>query len=95
MANVAFALRPASGSELEDLRPLLAAVAAPAPRLAVPLPAVAVALDARAPRPPALRSADLVAELRRARAARFTDRYEWLALRRRRAQIAARRALEE
>jgi hypothetical protein len=41
-----------------------------------------------------LRNPDLLAELRRARAARFADRYEWLALRRRRAQIAARRALE-
>jgi hypothetical protein len=41
-----------------------------------------------------LRSLDLIADLRRARAVRFGDPYEWLALRRRRAQIAARRALE-
>ena len=41
-----------------------------------------------------LRNPDLVADLRRARAARFASRYEWLALRRRRAQIAARHALE-
>lgn len=41
-----------------------------------------------------LRNPDLLAELRQARAARFADRYEWLALRRRRAQIAARHALE-
>jgi hypothetical protein len=41
-----------------------------------------------------LRSPDLVADLRRARAVRFADRYEWLALRRRRAQIAARHELE-
>jgi hypothetical protein len=40
-----------------------------------------------------LRNPDLVADLRRARAARFADRYEWLALRRRRAQIAARHEL--
>ena len=41
-----------------------------------------------------LRNPDLVADLRQARAARFASRYEWLALRRRRAQIAARHALE-
>ncbi len=41
-----------------------------------------------------LRNPDLLADLRQARAARFADRYEWLALRRRRAQIAARHALE-
>jgi hypothetical protein len=42
-----------------------------------------------------LRNSDLVADLRQARAARFASRYEWLALRRRRAQIAARHALGE
>jgi hypothetical protein len=42
-----------------------------------------------------LRRADLVADLRRARAERFADRYEWLSLRRRRAQIAARHAVGE
>jgi hypothetical protein len=36
----------------------------------------------------------LVADLRHARARRGADRYEWLALRRRRAQIAARHALD-
>ena len=41
-----------------------------------------------------LRNPDLVADLRRARAARFASRYEWLALRRRRAPIAARHELE-
>lgn len=94
MTNVAAALQPVSGSELETLRPLLAAVNAPALRLAVPLSATAVrpAADVRRG---ALRNADLVAGLRRARAARFADRYEWLALRRRRAQIAARHALGE
>ncbi len=96
MTNFAAALQPVSGSELEDLRPLLAAVSAPALRLAAHAQAAPVAGVPDAPRPaPALCNADLVADLRRARAARFADRYEWLALRRRRAQIAARRALEE
>ena len=40
-----------------------------------------------------LRNPDLLADMRQARATRFADRYEWLALRRRRAQIAARHAL--
>ena len=94
MTNLAFALRPASGSEFEDLRPLLAAVSAPALRLAMPFPDAPDTGRGTPERRPTLRSADLVADLRRARAARFADRYEWLALRRRRAQIAARRALE-
>jgi hypothetical protein len=57
------------------------------------------ALEAGAPLPPAarvsatLRNPHLVADLRQARAIRFASRYEWLALRRRRAQIAARHAL--
>jgi hypothetical protein len=42
-----------------------------------------------------LRNPDLVADLRQARAARFASRYEWLAIRRRRAQIAARHELGE
>jgi len=96
MANTAFALRPVSGPELEDLRPLLAAVAAPALRLAIPLSAGPAGDDAKTHRPmTALRNADLVADLRRERAAHFGDRSEWLSLRRRRAQIAARHALEE
>jgi hypothetical protein len=41
-----------------------------------------------------LRDPDLLADLRHARAARFASRYEWLSLRRRRAQIAARHELE-
>lgn len=45
--------------------------------------------------PVTLRRLDLVADLRRARAERLADRYEWLALRRRRAQIAARHAVGE
>jgi hypothetical protein len=50
--------------------------------------------DASTARAVVLRNPDLVADLRRARAARFASRYEWLARRRRRAQIAARHALE-
>ncbi len=58
-------------------------------RITVPAP------QSQAPVAPlvTLRRLDLIADLRRARAERFTDRYEWLALRRRRAQIAARCAL--
>ena len=41
-----------------------------------------------------LHDPDLLADLRRARAERFANPYEWLALRRRRAQIAARHAIE-
>ena len=94
MTNFAGALQPVSGSDLETLRPLLTAVGAPALRLAAPLPVAGVRPNADAHRG-ALRDCDLVADLRRARAVRFADRYEWLALRRRRAQIAARRALGE
>jgi hypothetical protein len=95
MTNLSSALRPVSGLELEALRPLLAAVGGPALRLAVPVPAAAVTNTSCPHRlPAALRNVDLVADLRRARAARFANRYEWLALRRRRAQIAARWALE-
>jgi hypothetical protein len=93
MANLAAALQPVSGSDLETLRPLLTAVGAPALRLATPFPAAGLRPSADGHRG-ALRNGDLVADLRRARAARFADRYEWLALRRRRAQIAARHALE-
>lgn len=95
MSNLAFALRQPSGSELEDLRPLLVAASGPALRLAMPFPDVPDTGRLTPGHRPTLRSEDLVADLRRARAARFADRYEWLALRRRRAQIAARRALEE
>jgi hypothetical protein len=62
-------------------------------RLAAGGPAADQAESAR-PRPlVTLHNPDLVAELRQARAARFANRYEWLALRRRRAQIAARHAV--
>jgi hypothetical protein len=93
MTNFAAALQPVSGSDLETLRPLLTAVGGPALRLAAPVSVAGVRPNADAHRGP-LRNADLVADLRRARAARFADRYEWLGLRRRRAQIAARHALE-
>ena len=95
MRTLAAALRPASGPDLESLRPLLAAVSAPVLRLAVPSPAASAAGVTRHGPAAALRNADLVADLRRARAAHFSDRYEALALRRRRAQIAARHALGE
>jgi hypothetical protein len=88
MTNIATALCPVSAPELEALRPLLAAATRPL-RLAPGGPALAPD-----PPPTGLRNPDLVADLRRARAARFGNRYEWLALRRRRAQTAARRALE-
>ncbi len=55
----------------------------------------AIAADRRRAAPVVvLRDPDLVADLRRARAERFANPYEWLALRRRRAQIAARHELE-
>ena len=93
MTNFATALQPVSGSDLEALRPLLTAVGGPVLRLAPPHLVAGARTNADALRG-ALRNHDLVADLRRARAARFADRYEWLALRRRRAQIAARHALE-
>ncbi len=81
---------------LQDLRPLarLAPAAEPAV-LRVALPASGPALTCGSPstRTVVLRRPELVADLRRARAERFASRYEWLALRRRRAQIAARHAL--
>ena len=75
-------------------RPDLAALASFALRLAPPGAACARSGDATADRIVTLRRPELLADLRRARAERFTDRYEWLALRRRRAQIAARHELE-
>jgi len=93
MTKNAFALRPASEPELDELRPLLAAAGGPALRLATSSPHVHPGAAAAASRA-LLRSPDLVSDLRRARAVRFADRYEWLSLRRRRAQIAARHALE-
>ena len=93
MTTFAAALQPVSGSDLETLRPLLRAVGGPTLRLAPPHPVAGVRPNADA-HPGALRNGDLVADLRRARAARFADPYEWLGLRRRRAQIAARHALE-
>jgi hypothetical protein len=93
MTIFAAALQPVSGPDLETLRPLLTAVGGSAVRLAPPHRAAGLGPNADAHRG-ALRNVDLVAGLRRARAARFADRYEWLALRRRRAQIAARHALE-
>jgi hypothetical protein len=75
-------------------RPDLEALASFALRLAPAAAAPACAGDATADRLVVLRRPELVADLRRARAARFADRYEWLALRRRRAQIAARHELE-
>jgi hypothetical protein len=69
-------------------------VAAPEPHsLRIAPPALAASARRAAP-VVVLRDPDLVADLRRARATRLADRYEWLALRRRRAQIAARRAIE-
>ena len=71
-------------------------VACETPLLRVAAPASLAPTDGGPRRAPlvVLRSPDLVADLRRTRAARFADRYEWLALRRRRAQIAARHALQ-
>jgi len=93
MTSTASALRQVSAPELESLRPLFAAVSGRALRLAPCVALAGITGSAASGRPMALRNADLVADLRRARAARFVDRYEWLALRRRRAQIAARHAL--
>jgi hypothetical protein len=87
------ALRPVTDPELAELRPLLAATA-PALRLADPMPMSGARPHRDVPRS-LLRHPDLVADLRTARATRFSDRYEWLSLRRRRAQIAARHALGE
>jgi hypothetical protein len=83
---------PSPAFEAVD-RPDLAALASFALRLAPPAAAPARPGEATADRLVVLRRPDLVADLRRARAARFADRYEWLALRRRRAQIAARHEL--
>ncbi len=66
----------------------------PALRIAPTAPNGPTDREARTAHAVVLRNPDLVADLRRARAARFASRYEWLALRRRRAQIAARHALE-
>ena len=73
--------------------PDLAALASFALRLAPPAVAPVRAGEATADRLVVLRRPGLVTDLRRVRAARFADRYEWLALRRRRAQIAARHAM--
>jgi hypothetical protein len=93
MTNRTSALRPVTDPELAELRPLLAATA-PALRLAESMPFSGARPHHDVPRA-ALRHPDLVADLRRARAARFSDGYEALSLRRRRAQIAARHALGE
>jgi hypothetical protein len=58
-------------------------------------PATALASPGLAGLAATLRDPNLVADLRQARAARFSDRYARLSLRRRRAQIAARHALDE
>jgi hypothetical protein len=92
MTTTASAFQPASGDELETLRPLIAAAARPALRLATPLTVTGARAAAGSCLLP-LRSPNLVSALRQARAERFSDRYEWLSLRRRRAQIAARHAL--
>jgi hypothetical protein len=63
-------------------------------RLALPASRVEIAGECSSARTITLRRPELLADLRRARAERFTNRYEWLALRRRRAQIAARHELE-
>jgi hypothetical protein len=85
---------PLQGLQPVD-RPASVATDPAALRLAVP--ASGGTLTGASPPVPAvtLRRPELLADLRHARAERFSDRYEWLALRRRRAQIAARHALEE
>jgi hypothetical protein len=84
----ALAVRPADGP----------AAGSPAPAMSPVALRLAPSRVGLAPCPPPgptvhLRTPDLLADLRQARAARFADRYAWLALRRRRAQIAARHAL--
>jgi hypothetical protein len=75
-------------------RPDLAVAVSSALRLAPPPSIGVTTCESPTVRAVVLRNADLVADLHHARAARFASRYEWLALRRRRAQIAARHELE-
>ena len=74
---------------------LLSGTGAAALRLAPAPPGAAIRLARHSRVPVTLRNPDLLADLRQARAGRFASRYEWLAARRRRAQIAARHALAE
>ena len=82
---------------LQDLgaadRPDVAAPDIPTLRISPPASHGVTTGEHQATRLVVLRNPDLFANLRRARAARFASRYEWLALRRRRAQIAARHEL--
>jgi hypothetical protein len=74
---------------------LLSGSSAAALRLAPAPPGAAIQLARHSRVPVTLRNPDLLADLRQARAGRFASRYEWLAVRRRRAQIAARHALDQ